>query len=194
VTRLKRVCVYCGSKPGVRPEYAEAARALGRALAARGIGLVYGGGCVGLMGEVADAALAAGGEVTGVITDKLMGLEVGHQGLTELFVVESMHARKTMMAHLASAFVVLPGAWGTMEEMFEVLTWTQLGYHSKPIGLLDVAGYYRPLLDFADRAVSEGFLAPSDRALLVARDSLEGLLAALEAVEVRPGPRWIDQP
>ncbi len=194
MTRLKRVCVYCGSKPGVRPEYAEAARALGRALAARGIGLVYGGGCVGLMGEVADAALAAGGEVTGVITDKLMGLEVGHQGLTELFVVESMHARKTMMAHLASAFVVLPGAWGTMEEMFEVLTWTQLGYHSKPIGLLDVAGYYRPLLDFADRAVSEGFLAPSDRALLVARDSLEGLLAALEAVEVRPGPRWIDQP
>jgi hypothetical protein len=194
VARLKRLCVYCGSKSGVRPEYAEAARLLGRTLAARGIGLVYGGGRVGLMGEVADAVLAAGGEVTGVITDKLMALEVGHDGLTELFVVESMHARKTMMAHLASAFVVLPGAWGTMEEMFEVLTWTQLGYHSKPVGLLDVAGYYGPLLAFADRAVEEGFLSAEHRGLLVARGSVEALFAALEAADPRRGPRWIDEP
>jgi uncharacterized protein (TIGR00730 family) len=194
MAELRRVCVFCGSNRGVHPEYAAAAREVGQALAARGLSLVYGGGRVGLMGEVADAVLAAGGEAIGVITEKLRALEVGHEGLSELFVVESMHARKTMMAHLASAFVVLPGGWGTLEETFEVLTWSQLGYHKKPIGLLDVRGYYGPLLAFADRAVEDGFLKPEHRALLVARGGVDELFQALSAAEVPAQPKWIDAP
>lgn len=173
--------------------FAENAIRVGKLLGERGIGLVYGGGKVGLMGHVANAALVGGAEVMGVIPEKLMSKEVAHQGLTEMFVVESMHARKAMMAHLSQAFMALPGAWGTMEEMFEVLTWTQLRYHTKPIGLLNVNGYYDHLLAFADHAVENGFLLPAHRKLLVADSDPVALLDRLEAVEIPDDTRWIDK-
>jgi uncharacterized protein (TIGR00730 family) len=165
------VCVYCGSRPGRQPAYAEAARTLGHLIGERGWRLVYGGGKVGLMGIVADAVLAAGGEVIGVIPDSLMRREVGHPGLTELHVVPTMHLRKQMMAERADLFVALPGGIGTLEELYEVWTWRQLGYHDKPIGLLDSAGYYASLLAFMQHSVDEGFLAPEQMdALQVERD------------------------
>jgi uncharacterized protein (TIGR00730 family) len=160
------VCVYCGSRPGRQPAYAEAARTLGQAIGARGWRLVYGGGKVGLMGIVADAVLAAGGEVVGVIPESLMRREVGHPGLTELHVVPTMHLRKQMMAERADLFIALPGGIGTLEELYEVWTWRQLGYHDKPIGLLDSAGYYASLLAFMQHSVAEGFLAPEMMAAL----------------------------
>jgi uncharacterized protein (TIGR00730 family) len=160
------LCVYCGSRHGARPAYTEAARALGHALGARGWQLVYGGGKVGLMGEVADAALAAGARVVGVIPESLERREVGHTGLDELHVVPTMHLRKQMMAEHAHAFAALPGGIGTLEELYEVWTWRQLGYHDQPIGLLNVEGYYDELLRFMDRSVAEGFLAPAVRATL----------------------------
>lgn len=153
-----RLCVYCGSRHGTRPAYAEAAATLGRAIGERGWQLVYGGGNVGLMGVVADAVLAAGGTAVGVIPESLMAREVGHRGLTELHVVPTMHMRKQMMAERADAFIVLPGGIGTLEEFYEVWTWRQLGYHDRPIGLLDVEGFYAPLLAFMQRTVDEGFL------------------------------------
>ena len=192
--RFKRICVFCGSGVGNDPAFAAAATEAGAALAARGIGLVYGGAKVGLMGAVADAALAGGSQVLGVIPDRLRTKEVAHDGLTELFVVDSMHARKAMMGHLSDAFVVLPGGWGTMEEMFEVLTWTQLRYHTKPIGLLNVSGYYAHLLAFADHATAQGLLRPEHRALLVAEQTPAGLLDALEATVIPDEPRWITKP
>lgn len=192
--RFKRVCVFCGSQNGIDPVYREVAEGLGQLLASRGIGLVFGGGKVGLMGATADAALAGGGEVLGVIPEKLRALEVAHTGLTELFVVESMHARKAMMAHLASAFMVLPGAWGTLEEMFEILTWTQLRYHRKPIGLVNVKGYFDHLLAFADHAVAQGFLTAENRGLLVAHPDPATLLSALEKVDIPADIRWIEKP
>src|SRR5512142_817811 len=160
---MKRVCVFCGSSVGVNPEYARMARRLGGALARRGMGLVYGGGGIGLMGAVADAALDAGGEVVGVIPRALQLRELAHANLTALHVVGSMHERKAKMAELSHAFVALPGGMGTLEELAEILTWAQLGLHQKPCGLLDVAGYYQPLVGFFDRAVAEGFLKPEHR-------------------------------
>jgi uncharacterized protein (TIGR00730 family) len=156
---LKSVCVFCGSRMGARPEYLEGARALGTELARRGLALVYGGTSVGLMGAMADAALAAGGKVVGVLPQVLSDREVAHPRLTELHLVDSMHTRKAMMAERADAFIAMPGGIGTFEELFEVTTWAQLGIHHKPIGLLNVADYYEPLLAMMKRAVDEGFIA-----------------------------------
>ena len=178
---IRRLCVYCGSSPGARPVYGEAAHALGTLLAREGVGLVTGGGRVGLMGVVADAVLAAGGEAVGVIPQALMDREVGHEGMTALHVVGTMHERKALMAHLSDAFVALPGGLGTLEEIAEMLTWAQLGLHPKPCGLLDVAGYYAPLVRFFDHATAERFVRPEHRALLAVERDPERLLARLHA-------------
>ena len=183
VVAVRRVCVYAGSNPGSDPAYADAARALASVLAERGIGLVYGGGNVGLMGVLADTALAAGGEVIGVMPQALVDREIGHRGLTELRVVGSMHERKALMAELSDAFVAVPGGIGTLEELIEVYTWSQLGIHDKPCGVLNVRGYYDALAAFLDHAVEEGFLRPQHRAVLsVAADPAE-LLDRLAAFE-----------
>lgn len=155
---MKSICVYCGSSAGVRPVYAQAAKAFGRALVEADCSLVYGGGRVGLMGLIADEVLAAGGRAVGVIPELLVGKEIGHAGLTELHVVPDMHQRKKMMADLSDGFVAMPGGAGTLEELFEVYTWAQLGYHAKPIGLLDIEGFYQPLVAMLDHTVREGFL------------------------------------
>jgi uncharacterized protein (TIGR00730 family) len=178
---MRRVCVFCGSSMGNRPVYAEAAARLGALLAERGLGLVYGGGNVGLMGVVADAALQAGGEVIGVIPEALMKLEVGHLDLTELHVVGSMHERKALMADLSDAFIALPGGIGTMEELFEVWTWGQLGMHPKPLGFLDVAGYYDHLHAFLDYATDEGFLRDRHRAMVAVENDAATLLDRFDA-------------
>jgi len=178
---LRRVCVFCGSKHGVRPEYTEAARAMGTALAAGGIGLVYGGGRVGLMGVVADAVLAASGEVIGVIPDHMSDREIAHFGVTDLRVVGSMHERKALMYELSDGFVALPGGLGTLEELFEITTWSQLGLHAKPTGLLDVDGFYTPLVRFLDQLVTEGFVAERHRRLLRVADKPSALLEQLAA-------------
>ena len=171
------VCVYCGARHGAQAAYTAAARALGQAIGERGWQLVYGGGKVGLMGEVADAALAAGGRVVGVIPETLQQLEVGHDGLHELHVVPTMHLRKQMMAERAQAFIALPGGIGTLEELYEVWTWRQLKYHDQPIGLLNVEGYYDSLLAFMAHSVAEGFLSPPQNAVLqVGTDAVELLL------------------
>jgi uncharacterized protein (TIGR00730 family) len=170
------LCVYCGSRHGTLPAFTEAARALGAAIGARGWQLVYGGGKVGLMGEVADAALAAGARVAGVIPESLKRREVGHDGLHELHVVPTMHLRKQMMAERASAFVALPGGIGTLEELYEVWTWRQLGYHDQPIGLLNVAGYYDALLAFMRRTVDDGFLSAEQHAHLIVEREVGALL------------------
>ena len=190
---MKRICVFCGSNLGSRPAYAEAARRMGTALAVRGIGLVYGGGRVGLMGVVADAALAARGEVIGVIPEALAAREVAHVGLSELRVVDSMHTRKAMMADLAAAFVALPGGYGTLEEFCEVLTWAQLGLHQKPCGLLNVEGYYDPLLSLLDHAVRERFLHPAHRSLVLEGQDPDLLLDLLTRYQPPALERWIDQ-
>jgi len=173
------VCVYCGSRPGADPRHAEAARAIGTLIGARGARLVYGGGRVGLMGVVADAALAAGAPALGVIPRSLMEREVGHGGLTELQVVETMHERKRRMAEQADAFVALPGGIGTFEELFEVWTWRQLGYHDQPIGLLNTAGYYDDLLAFLGKTVERGFLSTAQMDLLQVSDDAPTLLDRL---------------
>ncbi|CAG2130419.1 LOG family protein [Cupriavidus numazuensis] len=183
---MKSVCVYCGSSPGNRPEYAEAARALGKALVDNDMSLVYGGGKVGLMGIVADAVLAHGGSAIGIIPDALMQKEVGHRGLTELHVVRNMHERKQMMADRADAFIAMPGGVGTFEELFETFTWLQLGYHAKPVGLLNVAGFYDGMLGFMSHAVQEGFLKQVHVDLLRVADTPAALLAKLaDAPRVR---------
>ena len=178
---LRRVCVFCGSKHGARPEYAEAARAMAAALVAAGVDLVYGGGRVGLMGVVADAVLEAGGEVIGVIPDHMSDREIAHYGLTDLRVVGSMHERKALMYELSDGFVALPGGLGTLEELFEITTWSQLGLHAKPTGLLDVAGFYAPLVEFLDRLVTEGFVSQRHRRLLRVAADPAGLLERLAA-------------
>jgi uncharacterized protein (TIGR00730 family) len=178
---MKRICVFCGSSAGNDPRHAAAARALGGAIAARGLELVYGGGSVGLMGTVADAALAAGARVTGVIPQVLQIRELAHRGLTDLRVVGSMHERKALMAELSDGFVALPGGMGTLEELSEVLTWAQLGLHARPVGLLDVGGYYRPLVAFFDQAVASGFLRPAHRAILQEAETPARLLELLAA-------------
>jgi uncharacterized protein (TIGR00730 family) len=177
---INRVCVFCGSSPGVRPDYARAAVGLGQALVARGVGLVYGGGRVGLMGELARSVLAAGGSVTGVIPRQLADRELAFNEVSDLRVVGSMHERKALMAELADGFVALPGGWGTVEEFFEALTWAQLGIHRKPCGLLDVGGYYRPLAVFLDHAVEEGFVGPESRTMLLVDSDAGRLLQRFE--------------
>jgi uncharacterized protein (TIGR00730 family) len=173
------LCVYCGSRHGARPEYTAAARALGTAIGQRGWQLVYGGGKVGLMGEVADATLAAGGRVVGVIPESLERREVGHKGLHELHVVQTMHQRKQMMAERAQAFIALPGGIGTLEELYEVWTWRQLGYHDQPIGLLNTAGYYDSLLAFMRHSVAEGFLSAEQQAVVAVDTDPTALLDTL---------------
>jgi uncharacterized protein (TIGR00730 family) len=187
------VCIFCGSSVGARPAYAEAARRVGAALAAHGLGMVYGGGRVGLMGIVADAALARGGRVVGVIPEPLATREIGHNGLTELHVVPGMHERKALMAARSSGFLALPGGIGTYEEFFEILTWAALGLHRKPVGLLNVEGYFDPLLALLDHAAAERFVRPEHLALVVVSDSPEALAADLLAhTPPSPGPKWID--
>ena len=171
-----RICVFLGSQPGRSPIYREAAEQFGTLLARRGIGLVYGGGTVGLMGVIADAASAAGGEVIGIIPEALRAREHDHQGITELHVVQTMHERKALMAKLADGFVTLPGGIGTFEEMFEAWCWAQLGYHQKPCGLLDVGGFYSKMSDFIDQVVEEGFLQPHHRAMLLIEKEPEAML------------------
>jgi uncharacterized protein (TIGR00730 family) len=176
---MKRIAVYCGSSAGRRPEYAAAARELGALLAREKIELVYGGGMVGLMGIVADAVLNEGGHVIGVIPEKLVLKEVVHEKLPDLRVVKTMHERKALMAELADGFIALPGGYGTFEEFFEVLTWAQLGWHRKPVGLLDVAGYYHHLQAFLDQSQSEGFIRPQNRSLVLVEPTAAALLARL---------------
>jgi uncharacterized protein (TIGR00730 family) len=188
---MKKICVFCGSSIGNRPAYAAAAVALGGLLAKKKIGLVYGGGNVGLMGVIADAVLDAGGEVIGVIPHALAEREIEHRRLTQLHVVDSMHIRKAMMADLADAFIAMPGGVGTFEEFFEAVTWTQLGLHRKPCGLLNVAGFYTPLAAFIDQAVSEGFIKPVHRASIVVDDDAERLLGTLATVKLPDVPKWI---
>ena len=191
---LRRIAVYCGSSGAVDAAYLEAARDVGKHLAEQGIAVVYGGGNVGLMGQVADAALDAGGEGIGVIPHKLKDLEVAHRGLSELLVVDSMHARKMVMASLSDAFVALPGGFGTLDEIFEATTWNQLGYHRKPTGLLNVKGYFDALLAFIQRASGDGFVRPVHAGLLVHADTPAGLLEALRGQEIPSLKQWIDNP
>jgi uncharacterized protein (TIGR00730 family) len=190
---VKRICVFCGSSPGARPVYAEAARATARSLVRRRIGLVYGGGRVGLMGAIADEVLAGGGEVIGVIPEALAAREVAHQGLTELRVVSSMHERKALMAELSDAFVAMPGGYGTFEEFCEVLTWSQLGLHPKPCGLLNVGGYYGRLLSLFDHAVGERFVRPEHRSLVLEAEDPDTLIEALLAFRPPALEKWLDR-
>ena len=191
---MKHVCVFCGSSSGVRPGYRAAAKELGRTLAARGIGLVYGGARVGLMGTVADAVVNARGQVIGVIPEALVAKEVAHTGLTELRVVRSMHERKAVMADLSDGFVAIPGGWGTLEEFFEVLTWGQLGLHQKPCGLLNVEEYFDGLLTFADRMIEEGFVRRENAAMISVSSDPATLLDLLAAyTPPRSVEKWIDR-
>lgn len=193
---MRRVCVFCGSSSGRLPAYAEAARAFGGAVASRGLELVYGGGRVGLMGALADGALAAGGEVLGVIPQQLVDRELAHGGLTELRIVESLHERKALMAAHADAFVALPGGFGTLDELMEQLTWGQLGLHSKPVGLLDVEDYWRSLIAFARHATDEGFVREPDLGAIAVAGDGEALLERLGRMieEGRPRPKWTQPP
>lgn len=188
---ISTLCVFCGSSPGHDPVHGEAARALGGALTGSGIDLVYGGGHVGLMGMVADAVLAGGGRVTGVIPQALHDLEVAHHGLTALHVVGSMHERKAMMADLSDGFIALPGGIGTFEELFEMWTWGQLGYHRKPVGLLNVGGFYDRLVDFIDEVVDAGFLRSAHRAMLMVEDDPVALVARMQTYAPPVVEKWI---
>jgi uncharacterized protein (TIGR00730 family) len=188
---LKRICIFCGSSAGHSQIYRENAQAIGRLLAERHIGLVYGGGQVGLMGVVADAALEAGGDVIGVIPKALFEKELAHAGLGQLCVVDSMHERKAHMAELSDAFLALPGGFGTFEEFFEVVTWSQLGIHRKPCGVLNVAGFYDSLLSLCDHAVTQGFLRAVDRALIVSESDPAVLLDRLNTIEVPAPTKWL---
>jgi uncharacterized protein (TIGR00730 family) len=190
---MKRVCLFCGSSAGARPVYAAAATAFGRALAARGLCLVYGGGSVGLMQIAAQATLDAGGEVIGVITEQLMVREVGHPGLTQLEVVPTMHERKMRMATHADAFVALPGGFGTFDELCEMATWDQLGIHAKPLVLINVDGYFDGFLLQLDRAVADRFLRPEHRAMLAVVDNVDAALDALAAWHAPDVPEWLLQ-
>jgi uncharacterized protein (TIGR00730 family) len=190
---MKRICVFLGSSVGLRPEYADAARQLGRELVRRSLGLVYGGANLGLMAILADSVLAEGGEVIGVIPQMLVEKEIAHQGLTELHVVDSMHERKALMADLADGFIALPGGLGTFEEFFEVWTWGQLGLHAKPCGLLDVCGYFHHLIQFLDHAVEERFLRQENRNLLLWATEPDKLLDLFENYRPSHVPKWIDR-
>ncbi|HKB36155.1 MAG TPA: TIGR00730 family Rossman fold protein [Gemmataceae bacterium] len=189
---MKRVCVFCGSSAGSRPVYAEAARRFGEAMVLRGLGLVYGGGHVGLMGVVADSVLRAGGEVVGVIPRGMVERELAQTNITRLEVVETMHQRKARMADLADAFAALPGGFGTCDELFEILTWAQLRLHVKPVGLLNVNGFFDPLLGWLDHTLSEGFLKPKHRTLLLTAMETEALLDLLQHYRpAEPVDKWL---
>lgn len=188
---MKRLCVFCGSSPGFDPVHADAARATGAALGRAGIELVYGGGHVGLMGMVADSAMAAGGRATGVIPKALADLEVAHHGLTELHIVSSMHQRKAMMADLSDGFVALPGGIGTFEELFEIWTWGQLGDHRKPVALLNVAGFYDKLIGFIDDVVAAGFLRAQHREMLLVETDPAALVERMLAYDPPLLDKWI---
>ena len=188
-----RLCIFCGSSRGARPEYAAATVGLAQLLSSRGIGIVYGGASVGLMGLLADTAMAAGGEVVGVIPNALERKEIARRGLTELHVVGSMHERKALMAELSDGFVALPGGSGTLEELFEVFTWSQLGLHRKACALLNVVGYYDGLAAFLDHAVQERFLRPEHRAMLLCESTPAAVLDALESFEPPIVDKWIDR-
>lgn len=190
---LRRICVFCGSSRGLRPEYHRAAEELGRYLATHHIGLVYGGANVGLMGILADAALAAGGEAIGIMPQSIVDREIAHGGLTELRIVDTMHERKAMMADLSDAFIAMPGGFGTFDEFCEVLTWSQLGIHKKPCGLLNIADYYTPLLAMFDHAVAERFLREENRNLVLADDTVAGLIAKLQGYRTTSVEKWIDR-
>ena len=187
------MCVVCGSSPGADPAYVDAARAVGETLAKRGLRLVYGGGHVGLMGVVADAVLGSGGEVHGVITDDLAYREVGHAGLTSLEVVTTMHERKARMADLSDVVVMLPGGYGTLDEFFEAVTWTQLGIHAKPCGVLNVAGFFDDLIAFVDRAQAERFIREKHRDLLVVDTDIGSLLDRLASWQPVDDEKWLDR-
>jgi uncharacterized protein (TIGR00730 family) len=190
VRRLKRICVFCGSSLGARPAYRQAAQRLGELLAERGIGVVFGGGAIGLMGIVADAALSKGGEVIGVIPESLVRREIGHRGLTKQYVVETMHQRKALMADLSDAFMALPGGYGTLEELCEAITWSQLGIQQKPCGLLNIEKYWDGLLAVLDHAVDEGFVRPENSQLVLVAQTPERMLERLS--EWTP-PRHIEK-
>jgi uncharacterized protein (TIGR00730 family) len=189
---MHRLCVFCGSNPGNAPAYRSLAAQLGQTLARQGIGLVYGGGRVGLMGALADATLEAGGEVIGVIPQALLDREIGHRGLTELRIVGSMHERKALMAELADGFVALPGGIGTLEELFEVWTWAQLGLHARPCGLLDVDRFFAPLISFLDHLVITGFVSPVHRAMLVTAATPDELLSRFASYRAPRVGKWVE--
>ena len=191
--KILSVCVYCGSSSGINPVYSDVAKALGRALVKQNLSLVYGGGHVGLMGIVADAVLEAGGEVTGVIPKALMDTEVGHDRLTRLLVVKDMHERKALMAEHADGFITMPGGIGTLEELFETLTWAQLGFHEKPIGLLNVAGFYDPLIEFLHHQTSQGFLRAEHKDLLLVETEPDLLIEQLKNFTMPEGVSWLSR-
>jgi len=178
---MKSICIFCGSSPGARLEYASSARQLGKLLAERGFTLVYGGGNVGMMGQLANAVLENGGQVTGIIPEAIADMEVAHTGLSDLRVVDSMHTRKALMAELADGFIALPGGWGTLEEFVEVLTWAQLGFHAKPCGLLNVVGYYDSLLEFINQTADQQFIQPEHRELILVEENPAALLDRMTA-------------
>ncbi len=190
---MQRVCVYCGSSPGSRREYTTAARTLGRILLDRRIGLVYGGASVGLMGVIADTMLAGGGEVIGVIPAALRKREVAHDGLSMLHLVETMHQRKAMMEQLSDAFIALPGGFGTLDELFEILTWAQLGMHQKPIGLLNVEGFFDGLIGYLEHCVNQGFVRAEQLAAVLGDDDPGRLLDRFKDYQPMPGKRWLER-
>lgn len=189
---MRSICVFCGSSAGENPLYLDAATKLGRLLAREDVALVYGGSRMGMMGRLADAALGAGGVVIGVMPGALMDREVAHLEITDLRVVESMHARKAEMVELSDAFIMLPGGLGTLEGFCEILTWAQLGFHGKPCGILDVGGYYQPLVRFLDHMVREGYLSENNRAMVMVESAPERLLERLRAYEAPLVPRWLN--
>lgn len=192
MSEIRRLAIFCGSNPGARPDYVEAARSLGRLLAQRGIGIVYGGSNVGLMAALADSMMDELGDIIGVIPRMLVEREVANRALTDLRIVESMHERKALMAELADGFIALPGGIGTLEEFFETWTWGQLGMHAKPCGLLNVAGYFDPLLEFLDHAVAEKFVRDVHRAMVVVESDPAELLARFEAYDPPRVVKWIN--
>jgi uncharacterized protein (TIGR00730 family) len=190
---MRRIAIYCGSSRGNDPVFENAAVQLARYLVSEGIGIVYGGGNVGIMGIIADAALAAGGEVIGVIPESLLAKELGHQGCTELHITRSMHERKQLMVDLSDAFIALPGGFGTLDELFETLTWLQLGFHGKPVGLLNVAGFFDPLLTFLDHMTSAGFLKAEHRDCLLMNTAPAALLSSMKAFKPNTCGKWIKE-
>ena len=190
---MKRLCVYCGSSSGGKPDYARVARQLAHAMVSRNIGLVYGGASVGIMGEIANAVLEEGGNVIGVIPKRLFAKEIAHTGITELREVGSMHERKSLMADLSDGFIALPGGFGTIEEILEIITWSQLGMHRKPCGLLNVCRYYDKLIEFLDHAVSEQFIKTSHRSTILIDESPDALLEKFRAYKALETTKWIDR-
>jgi uncharacterized protein (TIGR00730 family) len=190
---MKRLCVYCGSRPGSQPDYTEAAENLARVLVRRNIEVVYGGASVGTMGVLADTVLAEGGHVIGIIPQSIVDLEVVHRGVSDLRVVTSMHERKALMAELSDGFIALPGGLGTLDEVFEILTWGQLGLHRKPCGLLNIRGYYRGLIDFLDHAVAERFITEVHRAMLLVEEDPEQLLEHFARYQAPAVAKWVDR-